>query len=95
MGRMAVIVAMCLILSGCATGQWMKTDEQPGDWERDVKLCEYEVELGMQQVQTGNYYGMGAAIGTGLAAGLGNAARKNKLMGLCMETKGWWKEMNK
>jgi hypothetical protein len=56
-----------------------------------VAECEYQIDLVNAPSQGGYYNTMGGAIGTGLAAGIGDAIRKNNLMGRCMELKGWWK----
>lgn len=84
------ILAIASVMSGCASLEWKRPyNDTEEAFRADSNQCRYEIELGYQQYQTGTTRGTGSAIGAGMAAGFGDAIRKNNLMKMCLENKGW------
>lgn len=82
--RKVVVVACALALAGCATNtRWMKPGGSVADFEQDKVRCEYEASLATANAPVG--YGLGGAIGSGIATGI----EKVNLMSLCLRAKGW------
>lgn len=80
-----VVLVVALISVGCASHKWVRGSNGSEEaFRADVKACEYQINLFYRPYQP-NHGGIGAA----LAAGLGDAFRKNELMKECMEIKGW------
>lgn len=83
--RVAVILA-CLACIGCTT-QWTKPGTTKADLDQDTLQCRYQVELAMAGSAGNVPPTMADAIVSGMNAGL----KKNELIGMCMQTKGWAK----
>lgn len=89
-----IMIAMVILasLAGCATAnQWTRAGTSAAQAEADMKICEYEANLGIgagqhTQVYTG---GMGAAIGAGIGDGIADAIRIAQLRSLCLEARGY------
>lgn len=93
------VAAMLLVVTlttftGCASYEWRRVHNDTDEaFQTDSHQCRYEIELGYQQYQTGPTRGTVGAVGAGMAAGFGDSVRKAGLMSMCLENKGWRKEL--
>lgn len=81
---MRVMMICAALVAGCATPPpplYSKANSAPGDLDRDLASCQYDVEKSINQTPT--------QLKGELAIGQERAAMRRQMMPMCMRSKGW------
>jgi hypothetical protein len=93
MRNLIVIALAGALCAGCSAtaSTWKRAGGSAAQVDADLRICEYEAELGLGQGQETHVYGggMGAAIGAGIGDGIANGLRIARLRSLCMQARGY------
>ena len=92
MKELLIVILLVFIFSGCAKTIYYHPYKDASDFEQDYAACQYEAEkYGYIHSNTPQFGGMGAAVASGFGAGIEEALRKNKIIKMCLQQKGWHK----
>ena len=88
------IFIVVFIVSGCTPNYvWVKNGATQADFERDKSQCIYEAASATANYNTGpTLRGIGSAAGQGFGEGIAIGLRRNKLVLLCLQAKGYSKQ---
>ena len=91
--RSACAGALVLLLGACATPYvWFKPGTTPAEFNQDAARCRYEAAAATANYNTGRTAGtMSGAVAQGLGEGLAIASRRDELIQLCLQARGYTK----
>ncbi|MGA2223927.1 MAG: hypothetical protein ABSH41_05735 [Syntrophobacteraceae bacterium] len=94
MKNVLIVVLISIFVIGCAPTKWVNYRDPTRDFELDKAQCAYEVQMNYQPQSTQpTDNSTGAVIGAALGDSIANGLRQAQLMELCMEARGWSKEL--
>jgi len=84
------ILMVALISMGCAKKMFVKPGGTNDGFQRDLAQCQYEAEVAIASYGNSDVPPtMSNAIASGIFGGIEMGTRKNKLIQMCLGTKGW------